>query len=100
MVEALRLKEEPVTASIINSIAKGNVAYNDRSILIEHWGYPSLNSDWRKNVLYRMERDGRNMTRKRDTTSKSPVAPGIINEEKLNFQRKIKTAQSKHSISS
>ena len=98
MVEALRLKGAPVTASVINSIAKGVVIANDRSILIEHGGYLSFNSDWGKNVLYRMEKEGKKMTRRCATTSKIPVAPGIINEVKLNFQRKIKAAQSKYSI--
>ena len=48
LVEALRLKGEPVTASVINSIAKGFVIANDHSILIEFGGYLSLNSDWGK----------------------------------------------------
>ena len=98
LVEALRLKGAPVTASVINSIAKGVVIANDRSILIEYGGYLSLNSDWGKNVLYRMEKEGQKMTRICATTSKLPVAPGIISEVKLDFQRKIKAAQSKHDI--
>ena len=98
LVEALRLKGAPVTASVINSIAKGVVIANDRSILIEYGGYLSLNSDWGKNVLYRMEKEGKKMTRRCATTSKLPVAPGIISEVKLDFQRKIKAAQSKHDI--
>ena len=98
LVEALRLKGAPVTASVINSIAKGVVIANDRSILIEYGGYLSLNSDWGKNVLYRMEKEGKKMTRRWATISKLPVAPGIISEVKLDFQRKIKAAQSKHDI--
>ena len=98
MVEAVRLKGAPVTASVINSIAKGVVIANDRSILIEYGGYLSLNSDWGKNVLYRMEKEGKKMTHRCATTSKLPVAPGIISEVKLDFQRKIKAAQSKHDI--
>ena len=66
--------------------------------MIEYGGYLSLNSDWGKNVLYRMEKEGKKMTRRCATTSKLPVAPGIISEVKLDFQRKIKAAQSKHDI--
>ena len=98
LVDALRLKGAPVTASVINSIAKGVVIANDRSILIEYGGYLSLNSDWGKNLLYRMEKERKKMTRRCATTSKLPVAPGIISEVKLDFQRKIKAAQSKHDI--
>ena len=98
LVEALRLKGAPVTASVINSIAKGVVIANYRSILIEYGGYLSLNSDWGKTVLYRMEKEGKKMTRRCATTSKLPVAPGIISEVKLDFQCKIKAVQSKHDI--
>ena len=98
LVEALRLKGAPVTASVINSIAKGVVIANDHSILIEYGGYLSLNSEWGKNVLYRMEKEGKKMTRRCATTSKLPVAPGIIIEVKLDFQRKIKAVQSKYDI--
>ena len=98
LVEALRLKGAPVTASVSNSLAKGVVNANDRRILIEYGGYLSLNSDWGKNVLYRMEKEGKKMTCRCATTSKLPVAPGIISEVKLDFQRKIKAAQSKHDI--
>ena len=98
LVEALRLKGAPVTASVSNSVAKGVVIANDRSILIEYGGYVSLSNDWGKNVLYRMEKEGKTMTSRCATTSKRPVAPGIISEVKLDFQRKIKAAQSKHNI--
>ena len=46
MVEALRLKGVPVTAAFINSVAKGVIAANDRSILIEGGGYLSLKEKW------------------------------------------------------
>ena len=38
MVEALRLKGAPVTGEVINSVAKGIIIANDRSILLEHSG--------------------------------------------------------------
>ena len=41
-IQALRLKGAPVTALVINTIAKIIVMTNDRTILDEHSGYLSL----------------------------------------------------------
>ena len=42
MVKALHLKGAPVTAEVINSVAKGFIITSDRSLLIENGGYISL----------------------------------------------------------
>ena len=55
MAEALRLKGATLTAEIINSVAKGFIFANDRSLLIENGGYISLSHQWGRNVLCRME---------------------------------------------
>ena len=55
MVEALGLKGAPVTAKVINSVAKGFIITNDRSLLIENGGYISLSHQWGRDVLYWME---------------------------------------------
>ena len=97
-IEALRLKGAPVTAPVINAIAKGIVMANDRTILVEHGGYLSLSYDWGRNVLYRMAREGKKMAMRMATTAKIPVAPGLLQEVKLSFQRKIKTLKEKYSV--
>ena len=96
--QALRLKGAPVTAAVINAIAKGIVMANDRTILVEHGGYLSLSYDWGRNVLYHMDREGKKMTMRMATTKKIPAAPGLLKEAKLSFQRKIKTLQAIHSV--
>lgn len=83
---------------MINAIAKGIVLANDRAILVEYRGYLSLSYDWGRNVLYRMEREGKKMTMKMATTEKIPVAPELLKEAKLSFQRKIKTLQAIHCV--
>ena len=55
MVEDLRLKGAPVTTEVINSVAKGFIITNDRSLLIGNGGYISLSHQWGCNVLYMME---------------------------------------------
>ena len=55
MVEVLPLKGAPVTAEVINSVAKAFIIANDRSLLIENWVYILLSHEWGRNVLYRIE---------------------------------------------
>ena len=78
MIQAPQLKGALVTASVINAIAKGIVMANDLTILIEHGGYLSLTYDWDRNVLFRMEREGKEMTTRMATTEKIPVGPGLL----------------------
>ena len=61
-IQTLRLKGAPVTATVINVIAKGIVMANDCTILVEHGGYLSLSYDWAKAVLNRIEKEGKKMT--------------------------------------
>ena len=93
-VEGLRLKGAPVTAAVINSVAKGFIEANDSSILMENGGYFSLNEQWGRNVLYRMEKENKKMCRRKATTEKAPIAPGILREAKP----KIKQIQTWHNI--
>ena len=98
LITNLRMKGTPITASIITATVQGIVIANDRSLLFQHGGHINLNSDWARNILYRMEAQGRAMTRHMTTTSKMPIAHGIIREAKLHFQRQIKTAHTNHSV--
>ena len=70
MIQALRLNGAPVTAVVINAIDKGIVIANDRTLLVEHGGYLSLSFDWGRNVLCRMEREGKKMAVRIATTEK------------------------------
>ena len=56
---------------------------NDRTILVEHGGYLSLSNDWGRNVLYRMEREGKKMAVRIATIEKIPVALGLLKDAKL-----------------
>ena len=98
-IKSLLLKGAPVTCSVISAVAKGIVISNDRTMLVENGGYLSLTNDWAINILYKMERDGKRMVRRMANTAKVPVASGLLDEVKLDFQRKIKVVQSWHDIS-
>lgn len=87
VVQALRINGAPMTGGVITSVAIGLVNATDRSILVENGGWLSLNRQWGRNILYRMKKDGQEMSRRIGTTCKLPVAPGLLAEMKLNFQR-------------
>ena len=58
----------------------------------------SLGHDWGRNDLYRMERERKKIAVRIATTEKIPVAPGLLKEAKLSFQRKTKTLQAMHRV--
>ena len=97
-ISALRLRGAPVTSSVINAVARGIVQANDRTLLVKSGGHLSLSNDWARKVLYRMDTLGRKMTRRIANTARIPVAPALLAETKLDFQRKIRQLQSWHSI--
>ena len=97
-ISALRLRGAPVPSSVINAVAKGIVQAKIRALLVENGGHLSLSNDLARKVLYRMDTLGRKMTRRIATTARIPVAPALLAETKLDFQRKIGQSQSWHSI--
>ena len=76
-ISALRLREVPVTFSVINAVAKGIVQANGRILLVEDGGHLSLSNDWVRKVLYRMDTLGRKMTQRIATTTRIPVSPAL-----------------------
>ena len=98
MVKTLHLNGAPVTAGVINSVAEGFIITNVRSLLIKNGGYISLSHQWRRNVLYRMEQEGKKMCRRKATTKKILVNPGLLKEANLHFQRQIKQMEEWHQI--
>ena len=89
--KALRLKGAPISYNVINSIAKGIVVANDRTMLVEHGEQLKFTDNWAKNVLNEVQRSEKKMVKRMATTSKIPIAPGLPKEEQLTFQRKIQT---------
>ena len=59
LIKALRMRGAPITSQVITSVARGIIEANDRSILIENGGYLTLNNQWCRNFLYRLEKYGR-----------------------------------------
>ena len=97
-VTNLRLRGAPVSSAVIRAVARGVIVANDRSLLSENGGYIDLSTDWSRQVLYRFETLGRKMTSRMATTAKIPIAPALLSETKLDFQRKIKALQAWHEI--
>ena len=95
-VQSLRLKRAPISSSIINAIAKGIVIANDKMLLVENGGHLSVSNSWARNILNEMERNGKKMKRHMAATSKIPMAPALLEEEKFTFQRNIITLVKKN----
>ena len=98
LIKALRLKGAPANVNVINAVAKGIVIANDRTLLIEHGGYLSFSKQWGRNILNEAAGTERRMLRRMATTSKVPIAPGLIREDKYTFQKKINGLVKWHSI--
>ena len=93
-----RLIGAPVSAAVIRAVAGGFIIANYRSLLLENGGYIDLSKDWARQVLYRFENLGRKITSCIATTAKIPIAPALLRETKLDFQRKIKELQTWYKI--
>ena len=88
-IKALRLKCAPISYNVINAIAKGIVVANDRTMPVEHGGHLQFTDNWPQIVFNEVQRSEKKMVKQMATTSKIPVAPGLLKEEQLTFQRKI-----------
>ena len=97
-VTNFRLRGARVSAVVIRAVARGVIIANDRSLFLENGGYINLSMDWSRQVLYRFEKLGRKMIRRMGATAKIPIAPALLSETKLDFQRKIKELQAWHEI--
>ena len=97
-VKALHLKGAPVSSPVINATAKDVVVVQDRCLLTEYGGHLVFSDQWVRNILNEIMQTEKNMVRKIATTSKVPVSPGMLKEEKFTFQRKIQELVTWHKI--
>ena len=88
-IKVLRLKGAPISYNVIDAIVKSIVVANDRTMLVEHGGFLQFTDNWARNVLNEVQRSETKMVKRMATTSKIPVAPGLLKEEQLTFQGKI-----------
>ena len=71
---------------------------NYHTLLIEHGGYLSFRKQWGRNILNEVARTERKTVRRMATTSKVPIASGLLREEKYTFQKKINELGKWHNI--
>ena len=74
------------------------VVANDRSTLVEYGEYLAIGSNFGRNALYRMERNGGKQRKGTNWTAKIPIAPGILKEVKLDYLRKIRATVQQYKI--
>ena len=88
------MKGAPVSSAAINARARGVVMAEDRCLLTEsgsHLAFSNQNLD-------KIMRTEKKMFRRMVTTSKVPVASGLLKDEKFTFQRKIQKLVTWHKI--
>ena len=85
IIKALRLKGAPISYNVINAFAKRIVVANDRTMFVEHGGHLKLTDNWAGNVLNEVQLSEKKMVKRIATTSKIPIAPGLLKEEQLTF---------------
>ena len=98
LIKALRLKGASVNVNVINAVPKGIVMASDRTLLIEHDDYLSFSKQWGRNILNEVARTERKMVRRMATTSKVPIVPRLLREEKYTFPKKINELVKWHNI--
>lgn len=84
-----------MSAAVIRAVARGVIIANYRLLLLEN-GDIDLSTDWLRQVLYRFKNLVQRMISRMATTAKIPVAPTLLSEAKLYFQRRIKESQAWH----
>ena len=97
-IKALSFKGVPISYNVINAIAKGIVVANDRTMLVEHEGNLKFTDNWARNILNEVRRSEKKMVNRMAATSKISIAPGLLKEEQLTFQRKIQALIKWHDI--
>ena len=65
-------------------------------MLVEHGGH--FTDNWPGNILNELQRSEKKMLKQMATTLKIPIAPGLLKEEQLTFQRKIQALIKWHDI--
>ena len=98
IVKSLRLKGAPVTYSVIAAVAKGAVIASDRCLLVENGGHLQFSDYWARKISYKLCQEEKRMVRRLGNTASLPIAPALIEETRLDFQRKIKLLQEQCNI--
>ena len=75
MASSMRLAGAVVNYNVLIAVAKGIIIANDRTLLAENGSGIKLGWKWCESIFKRM-----NWTKRKGTTSKSAIAPGLIKE--------------------
>ena len=98
IVKFLGLKGAPVNSAAINAMSKIVVMAEDRCLLTKYGGNLVFSDQWARNTLNEIMQTEKKMVRRIATTTKVPVAPGLLKQERFSFQRKIRELVTWHRI--
>ena len=87
MAKTMRISGAVVNYNVLMAIARGLIIANDRTLLVENGGSIQLGSKWCTSVFKRMK-----WSKRKCTTSKPVLSPGLIKEVGLTFHKQISEA--------
>jgi len=93
MIKKMRESGSVINYSIIKAIATGIIVANDRTLLKENGGSIELGTKWCESISKRL-----GYVRRKATTSKPIIAPGLIKEIGLTFYNNINEIIQAHEI--
>ena len=95
MIKSMREAATGVTYDMTISIARGIVCANDRTLLKDNGGNIDLSISWAQSIHKRL-----GFTRRKHTTCKQPVSPGLLKEIGFTFYRAINDIVAAYDITS
>ena len=93
MMKSLREAGVGINYNVMIGIAKGLIAANDRTMLIENGGILEITETWAQSITRRL-----GLVRRKSTTCKQPMSPGYIREIGFTFYRNIAETAAVHNI--
>ena len=93
MIKAMRTSGAVINYNIIKSIALGIVKANDRTMLVENGGSLEFGIKWCESIAKRLD-----FVKRKATTAKPLLAPGLIKEVGLSFYNEINEIVHAHKI--
>ena len=84
MIKGLREAGVGSNYNVMIGIAKGLIAANDRTILVENGGILEITETWAQSITRRL-----GLVRRKSTTCKQPMSPGYTREIGFTFYRNI-----------
>ena len=93
MIQSMHASGTAVAFNMTISIARGITLANDRTLLTENGGHINCSKRWVHSILCRL-----GYSKRKATTSKAPLAPGLLKEVGFSFHQAIGDILNAHKL--